>query len=214
MTDSVDTILLAMPTLDFKIDVQVLGGLLQVMSTFGPALRPYFLSGDSNIRHCRNAIAHYFMMHTDCDALVCIDSDIVFGLQDFSCLAEQIGEENAAVAPYARKKVGAAPVDFGMGFARINRSAFQKLSDWRTDDGAEMLHRYFLDGELAVDYFFDGATPDSRWLSEDTGFWHWCHLAGVQLRKEPRTKLGHVGRFVYGYPDQTPGLIPIESGAQ
>ena len=77
-----------------------------------------------------------------------------------------------------------------------------------------MLHRYFLDGELAVDYHFDGASPDGRWFSEDTGFWHWCHLAGVKLRKEPRTRLGHIGRFVYSYPDQTPGLIPLENGAQ
>jgi len=208
-----EKVLIAIPALDFKLDVRVLGGLLETMATFGPTVQPYFLSGDSNIRHCRNAIAHHFMK-SDCDAVVCIDSDIVFRLKDFAYLIEQIADEEAVVAPYARKKIGAAPIDFGFGFCRLNRSVFEKLSDWHNEEGAENLHRYFLEGELAVDYHFDGATPDGRWLSEDTGFWHWCHLAGIKLRKEPRTQLGHIGTFVYGYPDQTPGLIPLEAGAQ
>lgn len=206
-------VLIAIPVLDFRLDIRVLAGLLEVMAQFGASVRPYFLAGDSNIRHCRNAIAHHFMQ-SECDALVCIDSDIVFSLQDFALIVEQVADEEAAVAPYARKVIGAAPVEFGFGFCRLNRSVFEKLRDWQTPEGVEALNRYFLDGELAVDYHFDGATPDCRWLSEDTGFWHWCHLADVKLRKEPRTRLGHIGTFVYGYPDQTPGLIPIEAGAQ
>ena len=206
-------ILVAIPTLDCRLDVRVLGGLLQVMATFGPAVRPYFVSGDSNIRHCRNSIAHYFMQ-SDCDTLVCIDSDIVFTLQDFAYLCEQRGDEQAVVAPYARKMVGRSHVDFGFGFVRLHRSVFERLAGWTDAEGAEMLHRYFFEGALAVDYFFDGATADSRWFSEDTGFWHWCNLAGVKVRKEPRTTLGHIGTFVYGYPDQTPGLLPMENGAQ
>lgn len=210
MSDShLKKIMVAVPVLDYRIDIEVMSALIAVFSTFGQGVVPYFLAGDSNIRHARNHIAHHFMK-SDCDALVCIDADIIFSLQDFAQLLEQVGDEEVVVAPYARKIVGRPPVDFGLGFARIDRSAFQKLADWLTEDGEEMLHRYRLEGELAVDYYFDGATADMSWFSEDTGFWHWCHLVGVRMRREPRVRLGHIGRFVYGYPDQTPGLMRVE----
>ncbi len=206
-------VLLAFPSLDFKMDCMCVKGMLEVLSVAGGQVRPFWNMGDSNIRHCRNAIAHYFKTKAlDCNRIVWVDSDIDFALQDFTFLME--GDEDLVVAPYARKAIGMPPVDFGMGFVRMSRRVFAKLDAWLTEDGSEALHRYYLNGEIAVDYFFDGATPDMRWMGEDTGFFHWCALLDMSIRQEKRCRLGHWGRFRYGYPDQTPGLIALESGAQ
>jgi hypothetical protein len=203
--------MIAIPCGDYKVDVITLSGLLPVIA--GGLASPYFHCGDSNVRHMRNAVAHYFMTkRTDCDTLVWVDSDIGFSIDDFGYLME--GPEELAFAPYARKSVGAEPVTFGFGFVRTNRSVFEKMNEWVSAEGEEMLYRYFLDGELAVDYFFDGATPDSRWMGEDVGFFHYCALLDIHPRIEKRCRLTHVGRFNYGWPDQTPGLVPIEAGAQ
>lgn len=212
-------VLLATPALDFRVDVQNISGLIAVLAASSGGVQPYWICGNSNIADARNKIAHYFMRHTPCETLVAVDSDIVYTLKDFEFLME--GDEEIVIGEYARKVVGKPPVDFGMGFVRINRSVFQNLADWtceappdETPGQVDSLNRYMMDGELAVDFFYTGATRDSRWLGEDTGFFHWCAMRDIKTRKETRTRLGHVGRFVYGYPDQTPGLIPIESGAQ
>lgn len=205
-------IFLATPAMDFRLDVQHVQSIITVLSHSGGLIRPYWLCGNSNIAEARNACAHYFLAHTPCDVIVWVDSDIIFSLEDFEFLME--GDEDIVIAPYARKTLGMEPVDFGHGFVRINRSVYQRLADWmipadplNTDKGeTEALHRYLKEGELAVDYHYTGAHADMRWFGEDTGFYHWCKLiGGISFRQETRCRLGHVGRFVYGYPDQIPG---------
>lgn len=212
-------VFLATPAMDYKLDVQHVTGLLAVMAASGGGIQPYWLCGNSNVADARNQTAHHFMRHTPCTHSVWVDSDIIYTLQDFEYLME--GDEDIVIAEYARKVVGRQPVDFGMGFVRISRSVFQRLADWMIEAPAdespgqvEALNRYMMEGELGVDFFYTGATKDSRWFGEDTGFFHWCAMNGFTRRNERRTRLGHVGRFVYGYPDQTPGLVPIEGGAQ
>lgn len=206
-------VLMAMPAMDGRLEILTVMGLLQVMAASGGAVRPYFLSNNSNIHEARNTIANYFKLHaTDCDTLVMVDTDIGFDLEAFTYLME--GDEDIVIAPYARKVIGAAPVDFGAGFCRIARKVFLELDSWVDDEGQEMLHRYYSKDELATDYFFTGASSDSRWFGEDTGFWHWCMLRGFTLRQEKRCRLVHIGKFYYCYPDQTPGLIPVQAGAQ
>jgi hypothetical protein len=197
-------VLIAIPALDRKLDVELCTSLLAIIAASGGMTVPYFLTGDSNIRHARNKCAHYFMTKTDADTLFFWDSDIIASVQDYAYVME--GEQSdIVIAPYARKQFGALPVDWGMGFCRIDRSVFTRLSDWRTGpDGEECLNRYFMDGELAVDYFFDGAGPNGHWFGEDTGFWNWCALNDIKARLEKRTRLGHIGTYVYRYPDQLP----------
>jgi hypothetical protein len=208
-------IFLAIPCLDRRIDIKTISGLIQVLSAMGGKVQPYFLAGASNIRGCRNQIAHYFMRHTPCTQSVWVDSDIGFNLKDFLYLME--GPEDVVIGPYAKKELGLPPVDLGMGFVRISRAVFQSLADWTIEEGpekgAECLGRYFNKGEVLVDYFFDGAAPDMRWFGEDTGFFHWVAMRGHALRQEVRCRLVHVGPFEWGYPDPTPGLMPLE-GAQ
>jgi len=205
-------VLLACPVMDFRIDIACVMGIMEVVIAGAGAVTPTFRGGQSNIRLCRNELAHKYL-RSDCDTLVFVDSDIGFTARDFAYLME--GEEQVVICPYAKKVLGMPPVDYGMGFCRIHRSVFEAMNDWRAADGSEALHRFRFEGELATDFFFDGATPDMRWLSEDAGFWHWCALLDLSRRMETRTRLVHYGRFGYQYPDQIPGYThpSAEEGA-
>jgi hypothetical protein len=209
-------VLLALPSHDFRYDVAVLSGLLPVLAAGAGAIRPYFSCGDSNIAHHRNTIAHYFKTKArDCQTLVWVDSDIGFTLEDFTYLME--GDEDLVIAPYSHKNDSGRSIEWGMGFVRVERRVFEVLDAWMTtapegDGEIETLRRFFLDGELATDYFYNGALPDMRWQGEDTGFFHWCSMVGsIRLRMEKRTRLTHFGRRGYTYP---PAGAPLEDGAQ
>lgn len=210
-------ILLAIPCMDGRLETLTVFGLIQVMAATGGAVRPFFLTGNSNIADARNQIAHHFKVHAkECEELIMVDSDIGFDLEAFTYLME--GTDPIVIAPYARKSIGEAPVDMGAGFCRIHRSVFESLDAWTIEEGPdagrEALNRYYSKSGIVTDYFYTGATRDSRWFGEDTGFWHWCAMRGFKARLEKRCRLVHIGKFYYCYPDQTPGLIPIESGAQ
>lgn len=206
-------ILLAIPCGDGRVDVLTIMGLIQVMAATGGAVRPFFLSNNSNIPEARNQIAHYFKVHAkECEELIMVDSDIGFDLEAFTYLME--GTDPIVIAPYARKAIGEAPVDFGCGFCRVHRKVFEALDNWTTPEGREALNRYYGKAGIMTDYFYTGATTDARWFGEDTGFWHWCAMLGFTPRLEKRCRLIHVGKFYYCYPDQTPGLVPVSHGAQ
>jgi hypothetical protein len=210
MTCAPNKILLAMPTLDGRIWAQTMMAVIEVMSVSGGLIVPYWHIGDSNISHCRSAIAHYFLRRTDADTLFFLDTDIVFTGRDFAYMLE--GDEPIVIAPYARKIMGAPPTGYGMGFCRIHKSVFDALEKLTDEDGAEALGRFMLDGQVATHYFYTGASADARWFGEDTGFWHMCALAELKVRYERRTRLGHVGSYVYGCPEQVPGHVVPYSG--
>lgn len=200
-------VLLCLPLHDRRVDIDTVMFIIQAMAVSGGAMVLHTLIGHSNIRAARNKIAHYFKTKTQCKTLFFLDSDIAASLQDFAYLME--GEEQIVICPYAKKGMGSPPTAFGMGFCRIDRSVFEALDAWQTPEGEEALNRYYDDGEVVTDYFYDGASSDARWFGEDTGFWHWCAMKGFTMRQETRTTLGHVGAFVYRYPDQlAPGVVP------
>lgn len=206
------TVLLAIPTVDFKLDILTVAGLMQVLAWGGGKIQPFFQAGTSNIRDARNHIAQYFLTKTKHDHCVWIDSDMGFSLADFRYLME--GPEDLVVAPYAKKKLGAPHNDFGFGFVRTHRRVFESLMEWTTPEGEPCLQQYMMEGELAWDFFIDGAQRNLQWLGEDTGFFHLCAVRGIQPRRESRARLVHVGRLEYGYPDQLVGYVPPEAGAQ
>jgi hypothetical protein len=233
MDEKKNRVLLTIPCGDGRIEALTMMAVLNAVAaaggctnpgeripTWGDTLRgPFMLCNNSNIRDARNKIAHYFKTRcTDCDRLIMLDSDIAFSVEDLSFLLE--GDEDLVIASYSKKAVGEPPAEWGCGFARVHRRVFEKLDAWNNEDGSEALPRYFMhlnpgeQPEMAVDYFFDGAAPDGRWFGEDAGFWHWCALNDCTMRRETRTRLVHIGKFYYCYPDQTPGLIPISAGAQ
>jgi hypothetical protein len=199
-----DKVLLAMPCGTSSMYTEVVMSVIAVLAGSGGSVRPYWLNGHSNIAGGRSLMAHYFLNNTECDTLFFWDSDIVASLQDFAYMME--GDEQVVIAPYARKEMGRAPVGFGMGFCRIHRSVFDTLNAWTTDEGEEVLGRFYQNDvppqPIATHFFYTGASPEARWYGEDTGFWHFCARNNITQRLERRTRLGHIGLFKYGYPDQ------------
>lgn len=205
-----DQVLIGMPSYT-GIEPECVGGLLQCWPYYD---RPLFFKGMSNIALARNEIAHIFLEKTKYEWLVMIDSDTAFTIQDWFYLWE--GTEDVVCCEYARKVLGMPPVQFGLGFTRVHRRVFQKIKDLTTEDGQERVNRFYHKGELFVDYFPNGATSDARWIGEDQGFFMWAAMTDSKPRLETRTRLGHIGRMTYGYPDQVPGykIVTEEDGAQ
>jgi hypothetical protein len=158
--------------------------------------------GISNIPLARNLVVNKFK-ESNCDWLMMVDSDIIFSDDDWNYLWE--GEENIVIGPYARKIPGLPCNKFGLGFTRVHRSVFDKLDKLENIDGTETAQRFYLESQIMVHYFPVGVTGDSRWLDEDRGFFLLCAMAGIFYRIEERCRLGHVGAFIYGYPNQDNG---------
>jgi hypothetical protein len=206
------TVAVGLPIGDFKPDIACMSGLMQCMPFYE---RPIFWAGMSNVLLARNEIAHIFVEQMpQYEWLVMIDADIQFTVRDWCLLME--GDDKVVIAEYARKIIGEPPVEFGLGFTRVHRSVFEACKELKADDGTERLNRFYHRGQMMVDYFPSGALESGRWIGEDQGFFMWVGLAGFTPRIEKRTRLGHVGRFVYGYPDQVPGyqIVTDTDGAQ
>jgi hypothetical protein len=198
-------VMLGLPCADHKMYCETVMSIIAILAASGGAVQPFWLQGNSNVAAARNLVVHYFLYSTDCDTLFFWDNDIVASAQDFAYVME--GDEQVVIAPYARKEMGREPVGFGMGFCRIHRSVFDALNDWKSEDGEEVLGRYYqteLAAPIATHFFYTGASPEARWYGEDTGFWHFCARNGITQRLERRTRLGHIGLHKYGYPDQVP----------
>lgn len=208
-----EKILVALPVHSHLIDVGCVGGLLGCAPYYA---QPMIYAGNSNIALARNIIAHTFVEKaTIFDWLMWIDADTRFTPTDWELLWE--GDEEVVTAEYSRKVLGLPPVQFGLGFTRIHRDVFERIKKLIHEDGAERVNRFYHDGEMLVDYHPNGAMQSGKWIGEDQGFFMWAGLAEATLRVETRTRLGHAGTFVYGYPDQVPGwgkLIDPEDGAQ
>jgi len=201
-----EKVLVAIPVYDYKLDLRCVEGLFSCLPYYH---RPIFWSGMSNIALARNQIAHTFVEGlTSYEWLMMIDSDTGFTVEDWQLLWE--GEEQIVVAEYARKAIGEKPVQFGLGFTRVHRSVFEKMKELKQDDGSEKLGRFYHKGQMMVDYFPNGAIQSGRWIGEDQGFFMWAAYTESSVRIETRTKLKHIGRFEYGYPDQIPGFTMVE----
>ena len=211
-------IMLAIPCHDARVDVATVAGLLQVCAAGGGSVQPFLSAGDSNIAHHRNSIAHALKTrpeYKDCDTLVWVDSDIGFTVQDFLYVMEPNADgthPDLVIAPYSEKNESGRSIEWGMGFVRTSRELFEKLDAWMVEE-QEALNRYYLNGELATHYFFNGAMPNMRWHGEDSGFFYWCSLhGGIKMRRETRTRLTHWGRKGYTYPP--PATAGQDEGAQ
>jgi hypothetical protein len=194
-------IFFGVPSIDRRIDIDCVLGILKEIQMRGG--QSYFHQGISDIALARNIVIHKFLK-SDCDQLMMIDSDIIFTAQDFQYLLES---DNALVtAPYARKIPGKSPAMFGLGFTLVHRSVFAALDALTNEQGEPVVGQFYLDGEIHSHYFPNGVTGDSRWLGEDRGFFTLCAMTGIKYTMETRCRLGHVGYFVYGYPDQSNGV--------
>jgi hypothetical protein len=101
-------------------------------------------------------------------------------------------------AEYARKSEGAPPARLGLGFARIHRSVFAALDALNLESGEARIDAFIYEGQHVADYFLSGCS-EHRWLTEDTGFFSLCRLAGIHPRVEQRCNLVHVGKKDWPY---------------
>lgn len=169
----------------------------------------YCLRNVSVVQMVRDQIAHFFLRRTTCEWLCWIDDDITFSQQDWTLLLEQHGNEKAVCAEYMKKTQDLSPqiADFGLGFARVHRSVYEALDDLRHEDNTPRVpiyrERFDAGGKTTIEdisgYHWSGAGPDGRRINEDHGFWMLVALAGIEIRKETRTHLGHTGEYTWWY---------------
>jgi hypothetical protein len=180
--------------------------------------------GESSVSSARDYVAHYFLTRTDLDWLVWIDSDISFSRQDWAYLMEDQAGELAVCAEYLKKTqdLSLQVANFGLGFARIHRSVFEKLQFLTRDDGEPRLLRYRgridIKGEQCIEemteYHPIGVHPDGSRRHEDHGFWLMVRLAGVPLRIETRTRLGHTGPYTWWYDKEKMDAAIAQRGSR
>jgi hypothetical protein len=196
-----EKILVAIPSHDSKVDFGCVMGLMMCLQYYH---RPLLLGGCSNIQLARSIIAHRFVeTETQYDWLMMIDSDIQFTEDDWAAVWE--GDEKMVIAPYARKQLGEPSNTYGLGFARVHRSVFEKIKELKSETGEPLARQFMHKGMLMTDYFPQGAIGSGGFVGEDQGFLMWCARVEDSIRWETRTRLTHIGRFEYGYPDQIPG---------
>lgn len=180
--------------------------------------------GESSVSTARDYVAHYFLTRTSCDWLVWIDSDITFSRQDWAYLMEDQAGELAVCAEYLKKTqdLSLQVANFGLGFARVHRSVYERLNDLTREDGEPRLMRYrsgvVLNGERTmeemIEYHPIGIHPDGSRRNEDHGFWLMVRLAEIQIRKETRTRLGHTGPYTWWYDKDKLDAARARRGAQ
>jgi hypothetical protein len=194
--------LLAIPSLDSRMEMEQVLGILHCADLF--AFPPYFFGGNSDIALTRNTMMNRFLQ-TSYEWMMLVDSDIAFTRQDWELLWE--GDEDIVTASYSKKKIGAAPINFGLGFTRVHRSVFQKMNDLQQENGeSELIPRFYHDGQVMVAYCTSAPNAESRWVGEDRCFFLNASMVTQKFRNEQRTRLKHIGRFAYHYPDQIPSL--------
>jgi len=179
---------------------------------------------ESSVSSARDYVVHYFLTRTRCDWLVWIDADISFNRTDWGYLMEQQGDELAVCAEYMKKTQDLSPqvANFGLGFARVHRCVYEKLDEQTRDDGEPRLLRYRsrveLGGQIGVEEFVEyhpiGVHPDGSRRNEDHGFWLMVRLAGIPIRMETRTRLGHTGTYTWWYDKEKLDAIKAKRGAQ
>jgi hypothetical protein len=193
-------VLVCIPSIDRRLDVGLIGGLMQCQHLFH---HPYFYVGMSDIALARNHIAHKFVEHEpNFDWLMQIDSDIEFDLSDWEKLWE--GDEDIATAEYSKKVIGEPPAQFGLGFTRVHRSVFEKLKALENEDGTELVPRFYHKSEIMTGYYTAGPNTEARWVGEDKSFFFRASLTNATYRIEKRTHLRHIGQFAFHYPQQIP----------
>lgn len=90
------TVLVAMPTITGQNHTELTGSLIACAMKF----RSFFpLMECSHPSLARNVIAEVFMSNTNCEWLVCVDSDIAFHPQDFDILMETVDSSIDYSAP-------------------------------------------------------------------------------------------------------------------
>jgi hypothetical protein len=171
--------------------------------------------GDGLVGRVRNNIAAFFLLQTECDALLQIDTDIDFGsfhvrriLWHLMHGKDVVGGLYAAKDPKATRWVlselpGELPdpvtgirkvFEIGTGFLGVNRRVFEKMM--KEVPNITYLDDAFLDRPMRWN-FFPSEVANNRLLSEDYGFCHLAKKCGFDIWADTGCELGHEGMIRY-----------------
>lgn len=195
-------IVIAVPCHTGRVDVLTCNGLCNVIGTGRVANQPMWNFGGSNVGAVRNVIAHKFLTQSDCQWLMTVDDDIGFTITDWDLLWEDQAGELAVCAEYLQKIDGERRVArFGLGFARIHRVVFERLTELTVEDGRPYLQQGYYAGQVMWDFFPQGVHVSGEYRQEDHGFWQLVRLASLSVRVERRCRLAHSGRSTWRYDE-------------
>ncbi len=166
--------------------------------------------GGALIHQVRNEITHKFLHETDCDTMVCIDSDVSWEWEAMQRLLVFSQYYPIVAGAYCLRKD--PPAFFingfeghnslnehglltsrgtGMGFVAITREAFERIP----------APTYFSPQypEKPVKAYFQTALVDNRSFGEDIWFFEEAHKVGIPCMIDPGIELLHHGRKAYDY---------------
>lgn len=188
------TIAIHVPCADGKLCWETAQGLLVSGGLYSGCS---FMPGCSEVNLVRNIAAAQFLS-TNYEWFVNIDSDVGFTRRDFEYLMD--GDELAVYAPYAKKDGSQTAAEFGLGFARIHRSVFEKMLEHKSEDGTPSINHFYWRSHMCYEFYPSFANAAHHWSGEDHSFWKLVMMVGVTPRKETRCVLRHYGMAAFVLP--------------
>lgn len=178
-------------------------------------------TSDALIERSRARSATTFLLETDAEVWVSVDSDIVFERTDLDLLAEQAVTHDIVVGAYTTRSQDRpfitsflerdvpvafaadptpVPIKWGAtGFMAVHRRVFEKLSQdlplYHPTDPTRHYPFFLPFG------YESGGVPIM--LSEDWAFSEYANRAGFTCHINPAIRLGHIGSYCYRLEDLT-----------
>lgn len=176
-------------------------------------------TGDALIERSRARSATTFLLETDAEVWLSVDSDIVFEWSDLDLLAEQAVTHDIVVGAYTTRSQERpfitslaelnTPIEFAAdptpipikwgatGFMAVHRRVFAKLAEtfplYHPTDPTKH-YPFFLPFGYET-----GGVPIM--LSEDWAFCEYAKRAGFTTHINPSIRLGHMGAYTYRMED-------------
>lgn len=172
-----------MPLGQYQLDIATHQGLMASTSLYSGE---FTHCGQSDVGMARELLFNT-VLDSNFEWMVCIDSDIGFGLTDMASLLELTHDRDYAVnGIYAKKQESDEAVIQGLGFARIHRSVLEAI---REHCALTFMH----EGRERQQFCLQGVSGNQQMMREDVGFWYLCSLVGVKPRLLFDINLKHFG---------------------
>lgn len=159
-----------------------------------------------------NSLAHRFLA-SDCERLLVLDDDVVFGTNDVIKLARSdrdcVGGDYALKAPGAgmvSRRVPGGRVDgthvecffLGLGFSSFSRACIEKVAEMSP---VFQLDERDADGGQICRALFQQQFRNGKRINDDVAFFYRVIDAGITPWLDTSITLGHVGTHVYTTED-------------
>lgn len=209
------------------VDAEHMQSVQRLMATprdSGVFIRSQPVVGDALIERSRAIAATRFILDTDCEVLLTIDSDIVFAPEDALEVCRLAMEHDVVCGAYVTRAAERCfpacafwpdqPVEFirgqhkavpirwaASGFLAVHRRVFEKLAE-----GLPLCHPDHPLGHRFYPFFTPEPyilpeTGECIYLSEDYAFCERARDAGFTINVDPGTYLLHLGTYAFELAD-------------